>query len=206
MVRIYKKSAFTLSEVLLVLAVLGVVAALTIPTLTQKVGDSQNKSAWKKAFSVIAQTTNLIMTNNSGQMNGLCPTNDMNCMRDSYAQRLSVIKTCNAAVIGGNCWHNVELPNTISIVLGDDAGFILSDGSFWALDWDSVSCSEAAGPGSVCGKIMVDVNGFRPPNVAGKDVFAVWVLNDRVVPAGPSNGYVCTNGQTIGCSAELLYQ
>jgi len=37
-----------LTEVLITLAIIGVIAALTIPTLLQNIDNQQNKVAWKK--------------------------------------------------------------------------------------------------------------------------------------------------------------
>lgn len=50
-----KKSGFTLAEVLTTLMVIGVVAAMTIPTLMNSTDDQQNKVAYKKAMSVLSQ-------------------------------------------------------------------------------------------------------------------------------------------------------
>src|SRR5574344_1057085 len=50
-----KKRAFTLAEVLITLVIIGVVAALTIPTLTRNINDIEHKTAYKKAFAAAAQ-------------------------------------------------------------------------------------------------------------------------------------------------------
>ena len=50
-----KKSAFTLAEVLITLGIIGVVAALTIPSLIQKYEEKQTVSQVKKAYSEISQ-------------------------------------------------------------------------------------------------------------------------------------------------------
>src|SRR5574344_935485 len=47
----YRK-AFTLAEVLIVLGIIGIVAAMTIPTLMTKIQDREFKIAAKKAYSV----------------------------------------------------------------------------------------------------------------------------------------------------------
>jgi len=49
------KNAFTLAEVLVTLAIIGVVAALTIPSLVTRVQDIQYKTAWKKNYSLLNQ-------------------------------------------------------------------------------------------------------------------------------------------------------
>jgi len=53
------KAGFTLAEVLTTLMVIGVVAAMTVPTLMNSTDDSQKKAAFKKAMSVLGQAAQL---------------------------------------------------------------------------------------------------------------------------------------------------
>ena len=48
-----KRYGFTLAEVLITLGIIGVVAAMTIPTLMSNTGKSELKSGYKKALSAI---------------------------------------------------------------------------------------------------------------------------------------------------------
>ena len=59
-----KKIAFTLAEVLITLGIIGIVAAMTIPTLSQKIGDIQNKAIWKKKYSEIVQAYTAVKQDN----------------------------------------------------------------------------------------------------------------------------------------------
>ena len=49
------RSGFTLAEVLITLGIIGVVAAMTMPTLMNATNGAQYKTAYKKALSVISQ-------------------------------------------------------------------------------------------------------------------------------------------------------
>ena len=49
------ENAFTLAEVLITLAIIGVVAAMTMPTLINNTNGAQFKTAYKKALSVLSQ-------------------------------------------------------------------------------------------------------------------------------------------------------
>ena len=62
------KKAFTLAEVLLTLAVIGVVAAMTLPSLIQNTQKQQYFTAFKKIYSDLSQATMLIMLDNGGTM------------------------------------------------------------------------------------------------------------------------------------------
>lgn len=206
--------AFTLSEILLVLSVIGIVAALTIPTLIQKISDNQYKTAWKKEFSSIAQATTMIIASNTSVKGTF--SNEMGA-RDLFGKYLSFIKTCDAATSKGNCWHNqFKLLNGNSDGWAAYPSAILSDGALLTF-LDATSACTVFAPN--CVNIAVDVNGFKPPNTFGKDIYRVWVFEDRVIPFGgrperPSEQpeTTCIEGSTAvgntgdGCSAKYLYQ
>ena len=52
------KSAFTLAEVLITLVIIGVIAAITVPTLINKTNKQEYGSKLKKAYSTLSQVTN----------------------------------------------------------------------------------------------------------------------------------------------------
>ncbi len=54
-----KFSAFTLAEVLITLGIIGVVAAMTMPTLINQTNGAQYRAAFKKELSVISQAVTL---------------------------------------------------------------------------------------------------------------------------------------------------
>ena len=60
-------NAFTLAEVLITLGIIGVVAAMTMPTLINSTNGAQYKAAYKKALSAISQgvTLNVALDDNS---------------------------------------------------------------------------------------------------------------------------------------------
>ena len=58
------KQAFTLSEVLITLGIVGVVAALTIPALLANYRKKILASRLKKSYSVIQNTINTVNTEN----------------------------------------------------------------------------------------------------------------------------------------------
>lgn len=215
------RHGFTLSEVLLVLSVIGVVAALTIPTLVQKVNADQYKTAWKKNFSVLSQATQMILLNSGGNLKGFCTNH--NCIKDAYANYLTVIKNCNSGTLLGNCWHGSvgglkQLNGNVMSSWDGGAGLILSDGALLRIAFAASNCDSAtAGTMFRCGSATVDVNGFKPPNTVGVDVFAIQILEDSTRPYGTDTdgetpNTTCLEGSTAGtntgtgCSAKYLYQ
>lgn len=195
------KQGFTLSEVLLVLTVIGVVASLTIPTLIQKVSNDQYKTAWKKQFSSLSQVTTMILNSEvSGNFFSLINGSVDRPLGNLYKKYLNVVKDCPFAVNGGQCFHTTtDLTGaTVNSSYFDDGAFILNDGTMIALE-DTLSTNHY---------IWVDVNGIKPPNILGKDVFGVKVYNDGIKPFGSTgDGWENTCTTTgYGCSADFLYK
>ena len=56
-----KKTAFTLAEVLITLSIIGVVSAITIPTVQKKYLAFQFSSAFKKAYSEVGQMSKMLV-------------------------------------------------------------------------------------------------------------------------------------------------
>ena len=57
----HKLKAFTLAEVLITLVIIGVIAAMTIPTLMNNTNNQELVSRLKKTYSELSQATNRII-------------------------------------------------------------------------------------------------------------------------------------------------
>lgn len=98
--------AFTLAEVLITLAIIGVVAAMVIPSLINNIKNAQLVTALKKNYSTLSQATQMIVADNGGSIKGLCEDGDSDCMSDLYGQYTKNIKTCESDASLGTCWHS----------------------------------------------------------------------------------------------------
>ena len=54
-------NAFTLAEILITLVIIGIIAAVTVPSLINKTQNQEYVSKLKKAYSTLSQATNLII-------------------------------------------------------------------------------------------------------------------------------------------------
>ena len=92
-----KNSAFTLAEVLITLAVIGIVAAMTIPTLINKYQEKVTVTKVKKMYSTLNQAVKLAEVDNGPVATWNLPgyTNGGSQMFYSYLQPyLRVTKEC----------------------------------------------------------------------------------------------------------------
>lgn len=209
----FRLKAFTLAEVLITLGIIGVVATMTIPTLMKNIQDTQYKQAWKKEFSVLYNATMRIMNDNGGTMENICSSVDQVCFRNAYTDKyLKVIKTCDSNASYGNCWDYTNSNDHKGTWGGNSSGAILNDGAFLMFSYSDVTCSNAAFGTNIsrCGNIFIDTNGFKGPNLIGKDIHCVIIAKNSIIPLGSNqitaavaqygSGSVWTN------SADYLYK
>lgn len=161
--------AFTLAEVLITTIVIGVIAALSIPTLMHYLQSLEYKIAYKKVFSIASQAwlsadkDGLIIYTNTGSGN----TNIANFL--SMQSKMSIIKDCNPNYTQSyNCWTSGE---SLAKVLPSNAwAFVDTSGASWAI---RCTGTPPSGSGACMSIIQVDINGFRKPNILGKDRFMI---------------------------------
>ncbi len=168
------RKAFTLAEVLITLAIIGVVAALTIPIVVKNYQKTQTVTKLKKAYSIISQAYN-----NSQAENGMYQTWDKasDLGATEYFNRywkpyLKAQKICSTY---SDCGYKNSTPWTyangnpdgINVVSpGARTTFLTPDGILFVIF--AIGGSE----GATVDYIYVDLNGAKGPNVWGRDSFA----------------------------------
>jgi prepilin-type N-terminal cleavage/methylation domain-containing protein len=210
-----KKNAFTLSEILITLSIIGIIAAMTIPGLVQDIQDAQFKIAWKNSFADLSQAITRLRLDNGGNLKGLCGDNDYNCFKNKFAQYVNYTKSCNFNEnVEGNCWHYLGKFKYMNGVApkdwGSEPGLVLNNGSLVKVSFLSKNCTNTSWATiPICGFVIVDTNGFSGPNTIGKDIFETYFNENRLMPRGyqgdntPVSGCVKT-GTGLGCAAKYL--
>ncbi|MFH0701988.1 MAG: prepilin-type N-terminal cleavage/methylation domain-containing protein [bacterium] len=205
-----ERKGFTLAEVLSTLAVVGVLAAISMGIILPKIQDAQHKTAFVAIYSELTQVTTKIMMDNGGSLKGVFTNANI---RDKFAQYLNIIKSCNYGQILGNCWHNNDgsskyLNGTPKTNWGNYSGVILNNGVLFSFYTSNSNCTNSSGSILFCGFITVDVNGFRGPNTIGKDIYFIWIQENGIKPWGTKGDTLentCTTSNTgWGCAAKVL--
>ena len=185
-----KAAAFTLAEVLITLAVIGIVAALTLPGLIQ----NHNEKAWSTAKDLWEKklTETVRRMNVDGVMTGHDSTEDF---MNTFKNYMKVIKTCDNSDIN-KCYSPkivttgkddaLEEIETDSLTSASSMGlkewqtntntmsFVIADGTTVIMAYQP-ECPyedpiEDQGSQVSCMAYMVDVNGKKGPNRVGKDI------------------------------------
>ena len=186
------KKAFTLAEVLITLGIIGVVAALTIPTLVNNYRKKQFETGLKKEYSVLLQALDMYKQDNETPLKKE-DTDQLHAeFKNKIKPYLKILVDCGdsqSAVYKGLCVRNGDYTqdkkHTYKTYSGniakedffDDGQIILNDGSHLLF--------ENIGNGYNV-FVSIDVNGYKKlPNKWGEDVFTFQLMNDgKLLPMG----------------------
>lgn len=211
---IKNKMAFTLAEVLVVMGVIGVIAALTIPALVQKITNETFYSQFMKTYALLTSASQSLINDYNGDLSG--QFSDTTALMNLFATKLKPVKLCPEGNIS-DCWNtnNINvLGRYQTLAVGtNDAAMILANGSiirFSTLGADfSSTCQSPSNTYNkngktytACDSIWLDVNGNKPPNELGRDTFFFLLYPTiPIVPDGVvgTEDYVGYGGYDEGC-------
>lgn len=169
--------AFTLAEVLITLGIIGVVAALTIPTLIQNYQKQQIASRLKKAYSALSQAIKLSELDNGAVSTWTygdgTAAKSVSFMDTYLVPYLKVAKNCEDTLSNG-CWGNASGTAYYHYLLNTGTDPIqttiaLTDGTYIGLNAISGATF-----------IFIDINGQKDPNKLGRDIFELMLTPTAV--------------------------
>ena len=179
--------AFTLAEVLITLGIIGVVAAMTLPSILQKQERLSTVVALKKFYSSFQNAINLSQLEHGPAVNWDTKTdyNDTDAMYvwfDEYViQYMKILANCNKDN-NKACFHTYSyatFPGESNIPSSTMANtrimYIFQDGS--AITAITGGRTESM---SRVFHILFDTNGYRKPNAYGQDIFSFRYKNGKI--------------------------
>jgi prepilin-type N-terminal cleavage/methylation domain-containing protein len=205
----FQNKGFTLAEVLITLLVIGVISSLVIPGLINDTQDQELRQKFRKDFAELSQAIRLIAIDNGGSFRNVVTSYGDIYQSKYLANYMKTMKTCVNSKTNG-CWHQdgvVKYKNGNPYNTNDYGGMILQDGALMRWEsWDN-SCGYIWHVNfDVCASIAIDINGFKGPNIWGKDVYRIFLLDKNLVPAGISGDILsddCSDTGT-GCAIKVL--
>ena len=198
-----RKSAFTLAEVLVTLSVIGVIAALTIPTVNLNSQQNQNVAGCLKAYSSLSQMASKLKVKYGPIGLGAFWKNEAELSK-AMREEMNVISFSDTRTSRtGVKYFNGDADTLPGYT------FTTADGMIYVYGADQCSGKDFTdNDTSLClGRFAVDVNGEKGPNIHGKDIFFFGLIRGQgVLPAGGYNNSAdcVTGGHGVTCAAKVI--
>ena len=187
--KLRQKAAFTMAEVLITLGIVGIVAAMTLPSLINKARYKALETGLKRSYSLLGQALDMYQAQNGERL--VTGFMDKYEMKDSLMKYFNVVRDCgfgsfeqDACIpnFGPDMATNSQIYKTfnghrvISLQEMDDGQFVINDASLILIEYVR----------NVRLYISVDVNGYnKNPNRLGQDLFMFEIdKKGRLLPMG----------------------
>jgi len=212
-----RNQAFTLAEVLITLGIIGVVAAMTLPTLIQKHQKRVLEKQFIKAYSLVSQaakkaeadlgfTPECFYSNINPEDNKF---GDCEIFGNAIIKNLKVIKTCTNNAIAGGCIADIAgsealLSQKYPDMSEEEINQATIDCNGWRKNRIELKTAFVVADGVTLINYMsnisyfspeifaIDINGLKGPNKWGHDIFVFTTI-------GNFNGGLKLNAPTGGC-------
>lgn len=154
------RGGFTLAEVLITLGIIGVVAAMTMPTLLNSTNGAQYRTAYKKALSVLSQAVVLNVALDDYDLSQATTSSDTDTAKASlyslFRNRMNVVSDSGTSNV--DSW---TAGNDNSAKFGDGSNYTMffNDGISFTFEKSAAQCTQT----DPC-KGAIDINGAKNPN------------------------------------------
>ena len=209
-----RKIAFTLAEVLVTLGIIGVVSAMTVPTLMQNYQRQSYVTQLHKVYNELTQAflqfkndRNAIWLSEAGHVRH----QDMMPFMKQY---FKVVQDCGktSTPCFASSYKNLSGSTFELTTKDEDATYygVLASGASFGIKSDGIDTGTNYTDDFLY-RIAIDVNGQKGPNIYGRDLFILYIFSDGVVDAYRVNpdcreNNNCTLGANPSKHREKLYE
>ncbi len=202
------KRAFTLAEVLVTLGIIGVVSAMTVPTLMQNHQRKTYSVQAHKFYNEMQQALTMFMTDNNavGINETKLNNSDFDISVTPFVKNyFKVVQDCGATPQPCFADEYKSLSGTV-ITAGRGQNFrcfSLASGASFCMGAFSGNADTGAG------YIYVDTNGSQGPNIGCRDYWRMFYYSDASVdgwnlsPGCKKNGALCPNGGSVEAQRQF---
>lgn len=170
-----KKFAFTLSEVLVTMGIIGVISALTVPTLVNNYQRKAQALQFRKTVTDIGNAVDMLITEEGKSK--FSATTYYNNLDGFVRDKLKTIKICSKDETN-KCFAN---ENYRTINDNSSQAFTCTGNSYVLTSSAAICMSKNAAYNGVT--IVTDINGQEGPNIGGRDMFTF-----TITPLGEISG------------------
>ncbi len=189
-------SAFTLAEVLVTLGIIGVVSAMTVPSLMQNYQRQSYVTQLHKVYNELSQAA-LRYQNDKNAINlkeaGLTSVAEVNNFINSY---FKVVSTCDKAETPCFASSYKKMSGSAAFFEADCKSFILASGAAIRPYFNG------GNSGNRILSVAVDINGQKGPNIIGRDFFILCLYNNGVID-DTDDGLTDDDGELLEVSIPI---
>lgn len=183
------KKGFTLSEVLITLGVVGVVAVLTIPGVMKNYQNRLYTAQLEKIYSQISDAAQAIM--NDEHVDNFYETTANNAIPTSGDRTLTgagyfltkyfktVKKDCALTTATSPCISTAT--GFYKTVGGTNITHAINNNYYFVQTVTGATIGANYNPTHKCVSLVVDVNGLSEPNIAGRDIFSMDIKSNGTI-------------------------
>ena len=204
-----KLKGFTMAEVLITIGIIGLVAAMTMPTLINNAKNKELEAAFKKQYSLLSQAINHLQAQDVCTHSSCIPNGTT--MLNYFDKIYKINKRCDDMPEGlpeYDKWCFPKNQNDTKYTNYNKTSSYLNtasfdDGQFYTMDGALISFEKRSTDGIVI--ISIDVNGrAKRPNAFGHDLFMFQILDKGpvgvLVPMGTEGTLYEDNENVDYCS------
>ena len=172
-----KSAAFTLAEVLVTLGIIGVVSAMTVPTLMQNYQRQSYVTQLHKTYNEVSQALLRYQTDRNALNLTEAGLSSQTAWDAMVAQYFKTVQKCDNSLTpcfpATTSYKKMSGVALNSNVYDIKTSYVLASGA-------SVRFYYAVNGNRIC-FLMVDVNGKKGPNILGRDLFTLSIYNDGTI-------------------------
>lgn len=199
-----KNFGFTLAEVLIALGIIGVISAITIPSIMQHYQKQRTVNQLKKVYSTLSQAFEQSKMYNGEFENWDVSENSdpIEYVNKYWIPYLKVLKQCETYQ---DCGYGKSRPwiRLTGKVSGEDVtgtqyrhGIVLNDGTVLSFRIPATNNMNNSA------KINIDINGAQKPNKNCRDYFWIEIYEGKLRPYNLDN--IGTNSAGYTCFAKIV--
>lgn len=210
--------AFTFAETLLAVVIIGIIAAMTIPTLINKYHNDTLQISLKKQYRELEHNLTALQADTFYKS-----TLQRSILNKKYTEAETVEASAGKFItefytLTTDCGTTAQpcFASTYRSISGASADFECADGYSALLKGGAAICIVPASDTVDKARVVIDTNGTGAPNIGGRDMFDFYIYNnfsiDEISPADIKNNTgrntvnaKCTSSPTgQGCLSRLI--
>lgn len=201
---------FSLAEIVVTLLIIGVVAALTMPSLVEDVNRKEHATRLKSVNSALNQAVSKMEIDN-GPVGKNQYWTDAKQFWPLFTEQFNTFKICGLNEKGCFTESITKGLNGDDWALYDGSSYTMRTADGIAYNFNPTECKVDKGVSAEdikngFGRFLVDVNSEKGPNKFGEDLFFFCIVKNKgIVPAGTDKTTDCVRTSSgITCAAKVI--